>query len=237
MKSVAALIFGHNEYGFEIAKNIEHVYKDITIFKLDSNEVSEVKDTAHKYNSETFDLSEKWDMLDGEYDMAKSVAFCVLEDDAQNIFLTISLRSIFKDLIIISLCKNKESANKLNMAGANKVIPMVQTTADIISDMLQKPIVTDVLHKILYEESALKIAQIKVSLEGCFDGKYPADIEWSRDHGIIVLSVIHEDMSSEFIYSSKAKHHAIKEGDIFVVVGYDADIKEFEKYIGGKRCQ
>jgi voltage-gated potassium channel len=234
MKSVAALIFGHNEYGYEIAKNVEHVYNDITIFKIESNDT---KLFNHNYNIEKFDLSEEWDELENKYDMSKSVAFCVLEDDAQNIFLTISLRATFKDLIIVALSKNKESAHKLSMAGANKVIPMVQTTSDIISDMLQKPIVTEVLHKILYEESALKIAQIKVNCNSRFDGKYPSDIEWSREHGIIVLSVIHEDMSSEFIYSSKAKHHIIKEGDIFVVVGYDSEIKEFEKYIGGEQCK
>ena len=91
--------------------------------------------------------------------------------------------------------------------------------------------------RILYEKSNLKIAQIEVNDNNCFDGKYPADIEWSRDHGIIVLSILHEDMKSEFIYSSKAKHHAIKNGDIFVVVGYDADIKEFEKLAGSGICQ
>ena len=233
---VSALIFGYNDYASQIAKNVQHKYSEITIFKL-KDSVDEKLEKLEQFNVEKFDLSDEWKEFSQTHNIQESVAFCVLEDDAENIFLTISLRAEFKDLNIIAMSKNKESANKLSMAGANKVIPLVQTTASIISDMLDKPIVTEILHNILYEKSDLKVAQIEIKEHECFEGKYPSDIEWSRSHGIIVLSVTHEDGSSEFIYSSKAKHHAIKKGDVFVVVGYDKDIKDFEELIGAKRCQ
>ena len=230
----SALIFGYNKYATEIAKNIRYKYKNISIFKKN---IEDTNAELEKYNVELFDLSDSWDNLESKYDMKNSIAFCVLENEAESVFLTISLRSTFEDLTIVALAKNKEGINKLNMAGATKVIPMEQTTASIICNMLEKPIVTEVLHEILYEKSSLKIAQIEIPDNSCFSEKYPSDIEWSKEHGIIVLSIIHDDMSSEFIYSSKAKHHAIKKGDIFVVVGYDADIKEFEKLIGGGICR
>ncbi len=229
-KKIAALIFGHNEYAFEVAKNVEHKYEDITIFKLSSDEKLEYD---KNYDIKNFDFSDDWDDLVENFNMKNSIAFCMLEDDAQNIFLTISLRSMFKDLTIFALSKNKESAHKHTMAGANKVIPVVQTTANIISDMLRKPIITGILHNILYEKSNLKVAQIKVNNGGYFDGKNPSDVDWGREYGIIVLFVMQDDLSKEFVYSSRAKHHDIVTGDIFIVVGYDADIKEFEKLIGG----
>ena len=226
---ISALIFGYNDYSAQIAKNVLHKYKEISIFKLDSDEK---RTDLEDYDIETFDLSDEWADLSANHDIKNSIAFCILEDDAKNIFLTISLRAAFEELTIIALSKNKESANKLNMAGANKVIPLVQTTASIISDMLDKPIVTEVLHSILYEQSALKVAQIEIKNSVCFNNRFPSDIEWSREHGIIVLSVIDKDGNSEFIFSSKAKHHEIQQGDVFVVVGYETDIKEFEKLIG-----
>ena len=232
MKKKSALIFGKNEYSVEIAKNIAHKYENSKIFTLKKNGVDELSNDS---SIEYFDLSDNWHALDNEYDMDESIAFCALEDDAENIFLCISLRAAFQNLIIIALATNKEGANKLLMAGANKVIPIVQTTADIIVEMLEKPITTEVLHNILYEKSKLKIAQIEVEDHNYFEGKYPSDISWSREHGIIVLSVMHEDLKSEFIYSSQAKHHPIKQGDIFVVVGYEEDINNFEKLIG-RRC-
>ena len=224
MSETNALIFGLNDFTYEIEKNIASHYKNIHIFQL------------AKEGENSFDLSDNWDNLSSKVDINDCVAFCVLEDMAENIFLTISLRDAFKDLTIVALAEDRESADKLTLAGATRVLPTTQTTANVIVEMLEKPIVTEVLHDILYEKSALQIAQIKIEDHTVFDGKYPADIEWSRDHGIIVISVVHEDMSREFIYSSQAKHHIIKSGDIFVVVGYEQDIKDFEKLIGS-RCE
>jgi Trk K+ transport system NAD-binding subunit len=229
IKNRSVLIFGHNEYGLEIAKNLQQKYRDITIFSLDDEDESVAVDSI--YSIEKLDLSDNWDNLKNDYNIDESIVFCVLNDEAKNIFLTISLRSSFKELTIIALANNNEDANKLTMAGASKVIPIVETTANIITDMLKKPIITEVLHDILYEESLLKIEQITVNNSSYFDGKYPAEIEWSREHGVIIISIMHEDMSSEFIYSSKTKHQQIKDGDIFVAVGYEADLENFKRLI------
>ncbi len=232
MKSSSVLVFGNNEYGIEIAKNVTYKYKDVTIFALD--DIQSNVENNFDFTIKKFDLSDDWDEISDKYDTSKSIVFCTLSDEAKNIFLTISLRSAFKDLTIIALANNNEDANKLRMAGASKVIPIVETTANIITDMLKKPIITEVFHNILYEDSLLKLEQITVEDNSYFKGRYPADIEWSREHGIIVLSVIHEDMSNEFIYSSKTKHSYIKNGDIFVTVGYYEDLKNFEKLVGVK---
>lgn len=231
MSQNTALIFGYNDYTFEIEKNIKMHYEFIYIFQL--NEKKEIKNET-EYKIYSFDLSENWDDLSERVNIDSCVAFCILEDMAENIFLTISLRETFKNLTIVALSKDKESTDKLILAGATRILPTTQTTANIIVDMLEKPIVTEVLHNILYEKSDLKIVQIKIDNDNVFHGKYPSDIDWSREHGIIVLSVFREDMSSEFIYSSKEKHHVIKSGDIFVVVGYDEDIKNFKKMAGNE---
>ena len=90
MKNVSALIFGYNKYSFEIAKNILHKYSNINIFKLKDNDkkIDEIENIEN-FSINNFDLSDKWDHLRDNFDLNKSVAFCTLEDDAENIFLTI----------------------------------------------------------------------------------------------------------------------------------------------------
>jgi Trk K+ transport system NAD-binding subunit len=230
MTSTTALIFGHNKYAYEILSNVKDQYQFVKIYSLKE------EDTRDKeYNVEYFDLSDEWEEIKKNVDIQSSIAFCVLEDTAENIFLTISLRENFPDLTIMAISSNNESANKLKMAGANKVIPLVETTADIITNMLEKPISNKILNDILYEESDLKIAQIKISEDSHVKDEQVSSIDWSRYNGIIILSIMHEDMKSDFIYSSRAKHHVINTGDILVVVGYENDIQEFEKKIGSKR--
>jgi Trk K+ transport system NAD-binding subunit len=233
MKNRAALIFGYNDYALEIAKNIRDEYENIYIYSLNSEQ--DILKNRSDFEVKSFDLSDKWDELNENIEIEKSIAFCVLEDSAENIFLTISLRSSFPDLNIIALSNNKQTASKLQMAGANKVIPLVQTTAEMIAEMLQKPIVKEVFHSILFQSGALKIAQVQINHDNSYVGKKIFDIDWSKKYGVMVLALVNKDMSSEFIYSSKIKHHTVDKDDVFIVVGYEADIKEFEK-ITGSRC-
>lgn len=229
MAKTTALIFGFNKYALEIESNVHVKYDNIKIYSLNKSDT-----TDSKRDVEFFDLSDEWSFREDGVDIESSIAFCALEDSAQNIFLTISLRAHFHKLTIIAIASNKESANKLTMAGANKVIPLVETTADIITNVLEKPISNRVLHSILYEESALKIEQVKIVDASYFDNTAISDIDWSRYRGIIILSIMHEDMSHEFIYASKIKHHIIKNGDILVVAGFETDIEEFKKLIGSR---
>jgi Trk K+ transport system NAD-binding subunit len=230
MSKNSALIFGFNKYAIEILKNVKHEYDNVKIYSLNEEDTDN-----EEYEISNFDLSDNWQDIEDEIDIDKSIVFCILEDAAENIFLTISLRASYENLSIIAIASHKENANKLLMAGANKVIPLVETTADIITNMLENPISNGVLHDILYEKSELKIAQIKIGENSHFKDEELSSINWSHYHGIIVLSVMHKDMSSEFIYSSKAKRHIIEAGDVLVVVGYETDIKEFEIKIGSNR--
>ncbi len=229
----AALIFGYNDYALEIAKNLKSGYEKVTIYTLGS-EVDALKN-SHNFEIKSFDLSDNWSNIDDDIDKESSIAFCVLEDSAENIFLTISLRSSFENLNIIALSNNKQTASKLQMAGANKVIPLVQTTAEMIAEMLQKPIVKEVFHTILFESGALKIAQVKINEDNAYIGKEISEIDWSIKYGVVVLALVNKDMSSEFIYSYKIKRHIIEKDDVFIVVGYAKDIKEFENRTGS-RC-
>ena len=222
MNKKTALVFGANNYASEIARNVVDEYEEVRHFSLEESE------------GEKFDLSDDWSSIENSIDEQNSVAFCTLENNAENIFLTISLRAFFKNLTIIAIASNKENANKLSMAGANKVIPIVETTADIITNMLELPISNSVLNNILFEENDLKVAQIKITKTTNIKDEEILDIDWGRYRGIIVLSLMHEDMSSEFIYSSKVRHHVLTEGDTLVVVGYEKDIKEFKKLIGSE---
>jgi voltage-gated potassium channel len=233
MKNKTALIFGYNDYALEIAKNIKDEYTNTYIFTLNIERDS--AKNKSEFELKSFDLSDTWDEVVQSVDFETSIAFCVLEDNAENIFLTISLRSSFESLNIIALSNNKETASKLQMAGANKVIPLVQTTAEMISEMMEKPIVKEVFHKILFESGDLKIAQVKINDSNSYLGKKLAEIDWDKKYGVMVLAIVQEDMNSEFIHSSKVKHHTINKDDMFIIVGYEADIKNFEEKIGS-RC-
>lgn len=233
MKYQGAIVFGFNEYAKQIALQIADAYPSFAVFVMNDAEYAEAVEAG--LETERFDLSENWKSIEERFSIEKLIVFCALENDAENIFLTISLRSVFEHLPIFALAGDEESAAKLKSAGANKVMPILQITANIITELLEKPTVTGVLHDILYENSSLMIAQLVVPQESFVIGKYLHDIDWGREYDVLVLAVVDHELSATFSFTARGHNHYIDPDDILVVVGYADKIEMLAKKLGIKK--
>jgi Trk K+ transport system NAD-binding subunit len=138
-------------------------------------------------------------------------------------------------MYIVALAKTNEEVNKLKIAGANKVLPIVQMTANLISEMLEKPVVTNVLHNILYEESSIKIAQINIEEGDTIIGLNSRDIAFKEMYNLLLLAVVDKEMDTNFIFTAKGYNHKIDPDDVLVVIGLQHDIDNFKMQVKGNR--
>jgi len=228
-----AIIFGYNEYARQIAANIKNQFRSVRLYTAHEAELKVALEKG--YDAALFDLGDDWDDIASAYAIDDLLVFCALENDAENVFLTISLRAAFADVTIVSLAKNQESANKLKIAGANKVMPILQTTANIIAEILEKPVVTELMHDILYEKSALQIVQIEIGETDGIVGMQLHDVTWHEEYGVIILAVVDRELDTSFIFTSKGYNHKIDPGDLLVVIGYAKDISHFKTFIRSPR--
>lgn len=224
MSLYSAAIFGFNEYARQIIEHVWSQYKNIAVFVISEEE--RVAALQAGYSVELIDLSDDWDGIQERFGMQGLVVFCALADDAENVFLTISLRATFEHLHIIALAQNGESVLKMKSAGANKVLPSVEIAANIIFDMLEKPIVTKVLHSVMYEDNPLNVIEVKLGRESIFCGKYLNDIYFRRDYDVVLLGIVDQELGTTFNFASKGLNHHIDAGDILVVMGYQVKLNE-----------
>jgi voltage-gated potassium channel len=231
MKQCCVVLFGYNEYSKQILAKIEHLYHNVGIFVNDDHELLEGQKKGVRV--EKFDLSDDWRVIEEEFDPDALVVFCALRDDAENVFLTISLRSSFEKMFIIALAQNNESMMKMKSAGADKVMPILQIAASEIADMLKKPIMTRVLDEILYEEGGLSIVEIEVGASSPLNGVYLHDIHFKRNFDLILLAVVDLAMGKTFSFAFKGLNHHIDAGDTLVVVGYKEKITRFKQWNEG----
>ena len=75
---------------------------------------------------------------------------CVMEDEHLNVFLTLSLRSLFKESYILSISDSIHTTKKLKMAGANKVIDLYEVSANKIHNILKRPVATKLLEGFVF---------------------------------------------------------------------------------------
>jgi len=180
-----------------------------------------------------FDLGDDWDEFK-HFNMEETLFICALEDDASNVFLTIGLRDGLDDARLIALASTLEHASKLRLAGANKVISKLQTTADIIIEVLEQPIVTHIMQEIMQEEAALKTIQVALDTGSPMIGETLYNVSLQLQKELIVLAVVDETMQAHFVFTSKGYKHCLKMGDILVVIGYDENIEKLRKFC---KCQ
>lgn len=214
----SAAVFGFNEYSRQIAYQVRNIYQDFALFVISEEEKKAAMQAG--FLVEVFDLSEDWHGIEQKFDVENLIVFSALANDAENVFLTISLRATFEKLNIVALAQDNESAIKMKSAGANKVLPSLQIAANVISDMLEKPVVTKVLHDVLFEDGSLNIVEIEVTRNSIFVGKYLHEIHFKSQYDVILLAIVDHEMGTTFSFASKGHNHHIDGGDILVVIGY-----------------
>jgi len=230
MKHGNVIVFGANEYASQISVQLQKDYETVHRYVLEESEYLSRKEEGLEVS--LFDLSDDWDDFLKKYDLDDTLIYCALNDDAENIFLTISLRAAFENIYMVALAKNSESANKLKMAGASKVIPVIQTTANTIVDILEKPITTSVLHDIFYDRSNLKIAEIRLRDISEIIGRRVSEVHWQDEFNLLVIGFVDIIGETHFVLSSENHHHQLQANDVLIIIGYDEDINSLTHKVG-----
>jgi voltage-gated potassium channel len=201
-----AIVIVSNKASLKMAK--EHGYSDI--IKLDITDDDAL---------ESLNVKEEVDYL-----------ICVMEDSHLNVFLTLSLRSLFPKNKIIALSDSFHVTQKLKIAGATKVIDLYQVSANRIYNILNKPIATKLISKLLSPEDTLSIREINIPKDSLLDKIKVKDFDFS-EHGLILVGMIDRKLSDQFLFVTSGLEHSLDRGDMMVCIGHNDDLDRFEKYV------
>lgn len=118
MKKV--VIFGYNRLSFEAMSRLGLNFYQLLVVETDEEQAILARENDFEVSGIDFRSDDDLRSIGIGEDV--DVIFCFFPDDADNVFLTISARSLDKKLHIIAVVENPDSAEKLLAAGANKII-------------------------------------------------------------------------------------------------------------------
>ena len=98
-------------------------------------------------------------------DKASGVAV-VLDTDQDNLFVTMSIKTVYPDTFLLSRCSRKENQTKLIRAGANKVINPYISGGHRMAEILIKPQVEDSISVVSPKDSKVNLTIDEISLTG-----------------------------------------------------------------------
>ncbi|MEA3352502.1 MAG: NAD-binding protein [Campylobacterota bacterium] len=224
------IIFSYSKVAQQIAKVLRDKQYNILIIEEDEKLFTLAKKNG--FEAKRVSLMEDQNLIDiGIQNKNIKAFFCLSDDKNINLFVTLSVRNLNKDLKIISISFTKEDNDTILLAGANKVINPHEIGALRISRLLHKPLILNMLDNILFSESNIEVEEITIKEGSLFDGIFLKDMNLAQKFNLIVLGIQDKEISDKFIFHSSGQNHKIDQGDTLVVLGYSHDLKEFKKIV------
>jgi voltage-gated potassium channel len=224
------IIYSFSQIASKIAFTLRQ--KNYNILVVDDDEDAIQQALKHGFEVKQLSLMEDENIIKIGLDKDEVKAFfCLGNNKNTNLFITLSVRNLNKNIKIISLSSTKEDNKTLLLAGANKTINPYEIGAMRIFRSLHKPVILDILDNILFSSSNIEIAEFTIQKDSIFNGIYLEDLKQIHQKNIIILGIQDKEISDKFIFFSTGINHKIDAGDTIVMLGFDHDLREFKKLI------
>jgi len=223
------LICGYSHLSEILAAKLKRAGEHFIILDNDEKKVEQAaRDGNLAYKA---DASSKNVLIDFDINKKVLAVITLAQDDIQNIFISLSVRSVSKDIMLISRMRNKNSYKKLKLAGVDKVVSAANMTSMLVSTLVDKPIVTNAINSILSGKRNARCEQIEV-VHGCMlEGKSIKDLS-IETYKLILLGVSKNTgfKKRKFIFNPN-DDFIFLEGDILIVLGYTISIANFKSIV------
>lgn len=226
------VIYGYNNLGSKIASILKAKnYEIIIIDYEDKNLENAIKDKHTIYN---YSLIEDEELIKLGIKSDIKAFFCVSNSEENNLFTTLSVRNLNKNIKIISIAKTKQDNQKMLLAGATKVINPYEIGALRVLKLLHKPLILEILDDILFGSSSLNLAEFTILKNSKLNNRCLNEFDFSKEFNILVIGIADKELSDKFIFNAKGINHKMDDGDTLVAMGYSKDLKKFKKIIEGE---
>jgi len=221
-------IFGYGNHGRFIAKGLSEDGFAVTIVEVNKTFYEDAKNDGFEdvhLADVTKDSALKKMHLD-----SFSQLVCVMDDEHLNVFLTLSLRSLFSDSYILSISDSLNVTKKLEMAGADKVIDLYEASANKIYNLLDRPIATKLLEEFVHNENGITFKEMLIPKDSFLDGMMADSVDFSS-YDVLLVGLIDEELGNSFVFVTAGIEHKLDTGDTIVCLGKKEKLDAFEKLI------
>jgi voltage-gated potassium channel len=227
MKRIA--VFGYSTMSLETMSRLnQQQYSFIFIGK---NEAEAALVAEKGFDAQVIDFRSDDDLRSIGIGADVDILFCFYPRDFDNVFLTISARAIDKNITIVAIVDDPESAEKLLAAGANKIIDPYEICGRKTHEVLTRPDITNILDDTVFGRHDLNIAQIEVPEGSRLENTRASDLKLNEKHNLILIGVVDRASNDQLHFAIGEKEHYLKTGDVLVVIGPAREIKSFKKEV------
>ncbi len=208
------IVCGYGRIGRVIAETIISAGTPVVVIEKDPVAVKELERTGTLHVEG--DATQEDILRDAGIERSRGIV-CVLHSDADNVYTTLTARSLNPGGLIIARASDEKSERRIMQAGADQVISPYQIGARRMALAILKPTVTEFLD-LAVQSTALDLAieQIDISPGSPLSGKSIKDADLRRKTGVTILAV---QPPARQMIASPRPDYVIGEGDVIIALG------------------
>lgn len=226
MRESKILLFGFSRSAIEIGARLQAQGLPFTCIDNDANLLPKAKKLG--FDLRIADYSDDETLLNLGIGEDVGFVFTLFEEDVQNVFLTLSIRSLDPKVQIVSTTHTKDAIHKLEIAGASTILDPYQICGKRIYKLITQPEIMQVIDATIFGEEDINMEQITITAHSSLNGSLLSECYPTENYNMLLVGIHDKELKKEFIFITEGRNHKLDHGDILVVIGKSAEIERFK---------
>jgi voltage-gated potassium channel len=219
------IICGYGQLGSILARELEQMGAPFVIVERNADACAKAREAG--FLVVQGDATDETALLRARIEQARGLA-TVISDDAENLYITVSSRSLHPDLPIVARASRPRGGRYLTQSGATSVIFLDQLGASRIARSLLRPDVVTFLEELMgTQRDDLRLEALRLPSACRLTGRSLKEVDLRGRYGIQVLAVKRQ---GEYI-ANPPSGQTLNEEDVLVVVGHTKGLTEFADHL------
>jgi voltage-gated potassium channel len=214
------IICGFGRIGRIICSELDADNIDFVVIEQDPSAIESIEIQSYLYLE--MDATSEEALMAAGIMNAKGIATAV-NSDANNVFITMTAKSLRPDIFVLARASEEKNENKLVRAGASRVVSPYLIGGRRMAQMLKKPTVVDFIDiAMMGSHLGLMMEEAKIGEKSNLIGKNLIDSHLRKDYGVIIVAI--KKMSGDMVFNPMPSE-TLEAGDVIVVMGKKEDLK------------
>jgi len=224
------IIFGYGRMGAIIADEIEKKKVKYVVVENDEEKLIALQEKGYQYFRGDANADETLEAVGVKY--AKGIVV-TLGTEQDNLFVTMSVRTLNKDANLLSRCSHEDTEYKLKRAGADKVINPYVAGGHRMTELLIEPSIEDAVSISTPQfDIDLVVEEIEINTVPSLIGVSIVNSNIRKKYNLIIIGI--KDNAGKFQLNPNMDYILGKD-QVIMLIGAKSNMKRFQKaYLNNK---
>jgi len=219
------IVCGFGRMGNHICTDLKNAGVPFVVIEKNPDNQNKLDETEYLYD--IGDSSRDSTLLRSGVNKAKGLV-AVLSSDAENVFTTLSSKSLNPNIFVVARAIDEGTGSKLLKAGADRVVKPYEIGGTRMAEILLRPGVMDFIDVVAGNKKiGIQIEEITVKKDSLMHKKTLAELPVLRNELNVIIVAIQNEEKEIFIYNPKGDT-VVDEGNKLIAIGEPSSLSKLK---------